>query len=173
MRKTGPLLAIILALLAVPAIAMLFTEEVNWSLMDFVIMGLVLFALGSTYLVIISRATNWYYRWAWIVMLASHFLLFWSNGAVGIIGDSGNDLNSFFYLVPVINIVGALLVRGRPKGLSVVLMIVCLLLILIPLIAYLLDPLVIQPITFLALCVFVTLFGTSAWLFSKSAVSAK
>ena len=35
-------------LLLVPLIAMQFTEEVNWSVFDFMIMGTLLFALGAT-----------------------------------------------------------------------------------------------------------------------------
>ena len=41
--------------------------------------------------------TNTAYRWAVGVALAAAFILFWVNGAVGIIGADGDDANSMYY----------------------------------------------------------------------------
>ena len=44
-------------ILLIPLIAMQFTGEVNWDIMDFIVMGVLLFSMGSLFIVI-SRRTQ-------------------------------------------------------------------------------------------------------------------
>jgi hypothetical protein len=48
--------AVVGSLLLVPAVAMLFTDEVNWDLFDFVVMGAVLFGVGLAYELIARKS---------------------------------------------------------------------------------------------------------------------
>lgn len=76
-------------LLLVPFIAMQFTPEVNWSLADFVIMGVLLFSMGSLF-ILVSRIVPNRYRWL-VAMLSLLLLLFlWAELAVGIFTDLGS-----------------------------------------------------------------------------------
>ena len=49
-------------LLLVPLVAMQFTQEVNWTFLDFLFMGTLLFGTGMVYLLLLSRSDNAAYR---------------------------------------------------------------------------------------------------------------
>lgn len=90
----------------------------NWDLLDFLVAGgLVATAVGVGALAF-RRSSNTAYRGAAGVALAAGFLLVWVNGAVGIIGDEANDANMLYLGVIAVGIVGALLARLRPHGMS-------------------------------------------------------
>jgi Tfp pilus assembly protein PilN len=74
----------IIGLLLIPAIAMLFTNEVNWSIADFVIMGTLLLAVALVTEFITRKISNKKYRIAFIALLIALFLLLWVELAVGI-----------------------------------------------------------------------------------------
>jgi hypothetical protein len=77
-------LATMLVLLLIPFIAMQFTDEVNWSPLDFLVMGLLLFSLGSTIELIMRKIKPLKQR---IILLGAAlltFLLIWAELAVGI-----------------------------------------------------------------------------------------
>ena len=73
------MLAGIGGLLMIPLIAMQFTDEVNWQLGDFLIMGTVLLSLGLLYEFIAQRSEKTVYKAAFGVGLLGAFLLFWVN----------------------------------------------------------------------------------------------
>ena len=73
-------------LLLVPLIAMQFTEEVNWSVFDFVIMGILLFALGSTLEYDRAHVKVPETRIAFIFFFLLVFFLIWAQLAVGLLG---------------------------------------------------------------------------------------
>ena len=80
------ILIIILILLLIPWVAMQYTEEVKWTILDFVVMGILLIATGSLFELIwrkVSRKAN---RNALYVILMMGFLLLWAELAVGIFG---------------------------------------------------------------------------------------
>jgi uncharacterized membrane protein YjdF len=101
------------ALLAVPAIAMLFTEEVNWDGADF-LFAAILFALVGLGIELTVRASpSWTWRAGAGLAVFSCFALVWVNAAVGMIGDGGNAYNlGFVGLVPLA-IAGAAVARLR------------------------------------------------------------
>ncbi|WP_224491172.1 hypothetical protein [Robertkochia flava] len=80
------ILGIITLLLLIPLIAMQFTEEVNWSLLDFIVMGTLLLATGLGVEFILRKAGNPVLRFFLIAGLMLLFLLTWAELAVGIFG---------------------------------------------------------------------------------------
>jgi hypothetical protein len=71
-------------LLLIPLVAMLFTREVNWGPMDFVIAGALLLGTGCAYLFVASRTTNVKYRLAGGAALLLVLSTIWAHLAVGI-----------------------------------------------------------------------------------------
>jgi hypothetical protein len=79
-------------LLCIPFIAMLFTDEVNWSLADFIVAGILLLSTGLLCELVIRKTTNIMYRIYFCVGILLIFLIIWVELAVGIFGTalSGN-----------------------------------------------------------------------------------
>lgn len=73
------------ALLLLPLLAMQFTDEVNWSLSDFVIMAVMLALLDAAIELAVRSPTHRYLRTALILVAIGAFLLIWLQGAVGLV----------------------------------------------------------------------------------------
>jgi len=80
------ILIVISILLLIPFVAMQFTNEVNWTLMDFIIAGFLLLGTGIMCEIVLKKITNIKYRIVVCVLLILIFLLIWAELAVGIIG---------------------------------------------------------------------------------------
>ena len=86
-KRLYRLLLLIPFLLSVPAIAMLFTDEVKWSFFDFVIAGFLLLTLvGALEFVLRVSSTNTG-KWLAGIAVVLVFLLIWAELAVGIFGS--------------------------------------------------------------------------------------
>lgn len=74
-------------LLTIPLLAMQFTEDVNWSIYDFVVMGFLLlfFSLGID--VTMKKVKNENIKILYVVLTILIFLLIWAELAVGIFGS--------------------------------------------------------------------------------------
>jgi hypothetical protein len=72
-------------ILAVPLVAMFFTDEVQWTSFDFAMAGALLFAAGLTYEVAASSTRKSRYKIAIGTALAAMLVLIWLHLAVGII----------------------------------------------------------------------------------------
>lgn len=140
MKRIILILAVVLAVLCIPLIAMQFSDQVQWSVSDFIIMGLVLSAVGLMYEFIARKSSNWPYRIAFGLSLAGIFLLFWVNAAVGIVGNENQPINLLFGLVILWVIGGAVIVRYRSSGMSLILFGASLIQFLIPIIGWLIWP---------------------------------
>lgn len=105
-------------ILLLPLVAMQFTDEVNWSLFDFVVAGTLLFGSGLTYELIASKGGNMAYRAAVGVAVGTALLLVWINLAVGIIGSEDNPVNLLYFWVLFIGIIGVTAARLRPRGMA-------------------------------------------------------
>ena len=105
-------------LLMVPLVAMQFTDEVVWTLSDFVIMGVALVGTGALLELALMKRDDLLYRLAAGVGLAAAFLLFWVNAAVGIIGAATNDANFMYLGVLAVAGAGAFVARLRPRAMS-------------------------------------------------------
>ncbi|MBM3328073.1 MAG: hypothetical protein FJY67_01185 [Calditrichaeota bacterium] len=122
-------------ILLVPLTAMQFTDEVDWSLSDFVIAGVLLFGAGLVYKVVTNRGGTTAYRVAAGVAIFAALMLFWVNGAVGLIGSENNPANLMYLGVIGIGIIGGGIVRFKPGGMARVMFAVALAQALIPLFA--------------------------------------
>ena len=80
------ILVAILALLAIPLIAMQLTAEVNWSPADFLVMGILLLGMGLGIDYVLGSIQNALKRQALITIAVIVFLLLWAELAVGIFG---------------------------------------------------------------------------------------
>ncbi|MTI89158.1 MAG: hypothetical protein FH748_14470 [Balneolaceae bacterium] len=105
-------------LLLIPLVAMQFTNEVNWTLPDFVVAGVLLFGTGFSYKLLSMKASNTIYRFAAGLALATGLFLIWANFAVGIIGSENNPVNQLYFGVILVGIVGASVGRFRSQGMA-------------------------------------------------------
>ena len=83
------LITILLAvpsLLLIPLIAMQFSPEVNWSLSDFLVMGVLLLGVGLMLEIVLRKVQKKNHRVALIALVLIAFLLIWAELAVGIFG---------------------------------------------------------------------------------------
>jgi hypothetical protein len=119
-------IAIYVALIAtlfliIPLLAMLFTDEMNWSFFDFVAAWILLFGSGFTYKIIARSMGGIIYRAAIGLSVATALFLVWSNLAVGLIGSEDNSANLMYMGVLAIGFLGSIIVRLKPRGMSLVL----------------------------------------------------
>ncbi len=84
-RLIGILLTVALLLL-IPLIAMQFTDEVNWSLFDFVVMGVLLLGTGLMCELVMRKVKNIGHRLAICGAILIALFLIWAELAVGIFG---------------------------------------------------------------------------------------
>ena len=73
-------------LLIIPLIAMQLTDEVEWSLFDFIIMGTLLLITGLMGEIIFKKVKKYKNRVILYVVVAIIFFLIWAELAVGIFG---------------------------------------------------------------------------------------
>jgi peptidoglycan/LPS O-acetylase OafA/YrhL len=87
--KNKRLIGIILTvafLLLIPLIAMQFTDEVNWTLFDFLIAGVLLLGTGLLCELVMRKVTKIEHRIAICVVIVAALILIWIELAVGIFG---------------------------------------------------------------------------------------
>ncbi len=82
---------------------------------EFVLLGLFGLALFGLFCFLVTRFPgNRYYRYGIAVGMVTGFLLFWVNGAVGIIGSENNDANMMYLLVLLLAFLVSIAVGFRP-----------------------------------------------------------
>jgi ABC-type Mn2+/Zn2+ transport system permease subunit len=84
-RLIGIILTVALLLL-IPLIAMQFTDEVNWTLFDFLIAGVLLLGTGLLCELVMRKVTKIEHRIAICVVILAALVLIWIELAVGIFG---------------------------------------------------------------------------------------
>ena len=84
--KSLPIPLAALSLLLVPFVASLFTDEVQWSGLDYLIMGVMLLAVGSGIQWVLQKFQNRRNRLIGVGLVVLLFLLVWAELAVGVIG---------------------------------------------------------------------------------------
>lgn len=109
----------VVLLLLLPAVAMQFTSEVDWSVGDFIVMGAVLGTVGFTTEFLVRQSGSTAYRIGAVVAMATAFLTIWVNLAVGMIGDEGNPANLMYLFVLFVALVGASIGRFEPREASI------------------------------------------------------
>jgi hypothetical protein len=73
-----------LLLLLLPLIGMFFSNEINWSFFDFIIMGILILSLSFSIKQVLKTIKNINYRILIIAVILILFLLIWAELAVGI-----------------------------------------------------------------------------------------
>ena len=118
--RVGPwVLAALLWLL--PLAAMQVTDEVDWDLFDFVLIGALLFGGCGLYELGARATRSVAHRLAMGVAIGGSFLLIWINLAVGIIGSEDNPANLMYGGVLAVGVIGAAFAGGRPLAMARVL----------------------------------------------------
>jgi hypothetical protein len=161
------------ALLLVPLVAMQFTEEVNWTLLDFAVAGCLLFGSGIAYVLLARSATHIAGHAAACIAVAAALMLVWVNLAVGIIGSEGHPANLMYAGVIAVEVIGIAVARLRPRGMAYALLATALAQTLVTVIAVAGGLGAAEPPGRFGLLVlngfFVALFAASAWLYRRAA----
>ena len=84
------ILFVTLLLLCIPLVAMQFTEEVNWTLSDFVVMGALLFVTGLVFEYAMRKLKTTTQRLIAVGVIALGFLYIWAELAVGVFTNIGS-----------------------------------------------------------------------------------
>ncbi len=113
----GPALATGCILL-IPLVAMQYTNEVDWTLSDFIVAGILLSGTGLTYKLITRKSGEIVCRIAVGFALFTGLFLIWVNLAVGIIGSENNPINMMYFGVIIVGITGAFIVRFKSPGMA-------------------------------------------------------
>ncbi|QDA59542.1 hypothetical protein [Hymenobacter jejuensis] len=88
------------------------------SVSQFVIVGILLLVTGLLYLLVASRARSGTYKLAAGVAVAASLLLVWGNLAVGFIGSEDNPANLLYAGVLAVGLIGAIVAKLQPLGMS-------------------------------------------------------
>ena len=73
-----------LLMLLLPLIGMFFSNEINWSFFDFIIMGILILSLSFSIKQVLKTTKNINYRILIITVILILFLLIWAELAVGV-----------------------------------------------------------------------------------------
>lgn len=140
----------------------------EWDVADFVIFGALLVGVSAASALAVRKTDDTAYRSAVGIALAAAFILVWVNGAVGVIGDAGDDANLMYVGVLAVGIVGAVVARFRPRGMARALYATALAQALVAVIALIAGLGPTGPIWILT-GLFAALWLVSAWLFRHAA----
>lgn len=106
------------ALLAVPFVAMHFTDEVNWTASDFLFVGGLFGMVGLVIELAVRRSSDWAYRGGVIAAALAGLVILWAIGAVGMIGNEDNPYNLLFGLPILVALLGSIVARFRARGMT-------------------------------------------------------
>ncbi|CAA9535609.1 MAG: hypothetical protein AVDCRST_MAG91-3377 [uncultured Sphingomonadaceae bacterium] len=105
-------------LLSLPAIAMRFTAEVDWDETDFIVMGIMIAAVGLGIEFLVRKSNSLAYRLGAVLALLTAFLTIWANLAVGMIGSEDNGFNLLFGGMLAVALTGAAVSKFEPAGMA-------------------------------------------------------
>jgi hypothetical protein len=167
--RLGRVAVVVAALLMVPLIAMQLSDDVNWSVFDFIVAGALLAGTGISYELVSRKGSNFAYRAGVGLALVASLFLVWANLAVGLIGSENNPANLMYLGVLAVGIAGAALARLQPRGMVRALLAMAVVQGVIGVIALVLS-LDSRPMQILGVNgLFIGLFVVSALLFRQAA----
>jgi hypothetical protein len=164
-----PVLLVPTFILLIPLAAMLFkVDGWAWDAADFIIFWALIAGAVLAYKLVASKAASRAYRVATGIAVLTGFILLWINGAVGLIGSEDNPANLMYGGVLLVGVIGAVIGRLEPLGMSRALVATAVAQFLVPVLALSrwradFSPGV-MPVFALNFC-FVLLFAGSALLF--------
>ncbi|MBT8184434.1 MAG: hypothetical protein KJN76_06320 [Eudoraea sp.] len=85
-KRLPRILMVSAGLLLIPFVAMQITTEVNWSLSDFAIAGILLIGSGLLLELVLRKIKKSHYRTLAIITIVLLLLLIWAELAVGVFG---------------------------------------------------------------------------------------
>ena len=138
MSLAKSLIRVVLAtafLLLMLFVAMQFSEEMKWTLDDFITAGILFFGTGLIYVLIARLGNSTPYRMGVAVAVVAGLLLIWGNLAVGFIGSEDNPANLLYGAVFAVAIIGAIAARFRARGLANAMFATALTQFMVPLVA--------------------------------------
>jgi hypothetical protein len=106
-----------------PALAMVFTDEVNWSPFDFAIFGTLLLAAVASFELLTRHSLQTSYRLAASLAVLAAFVTVWVNLAIGIVGHESQPINLLFFAVLAVGVAGACLARFEASGMGAAMLI--------------------------------------------------
>lgn len=162
------------AFLLIPFIGMLSSGEMKWTLFDFVFATVLVGGVQLAYALVSRKMKNSSYKLGSGLALMGMFLLVWVNGAVGIIGDEGNDINMMYFAVIAIIFFGAIISRFKPEPMVRVMCAAAIAQMLVPVIAFaIMRPVVYEAPGLFGVvvlnAVFAMIFAGSGMLFGQAA----
>lgn len=86
MKRIYLIILIVAIILLIPAIAMQFTTEVNWTIGDFIVAGVLLLGTGLSIDLVIRNAKSTEAKIGFSVLLFLALVLVWAELAVGVFG---------------------------------------------------------------------------------------
>jgi hypothetical protein len=166
-------------ILLIPLVAMQFTAEVNWTLSDFVVAGVLLFGAGLLFTLLARLGNSRPYRLAVGAAVTAGFLLVWANLAVGLVGSEHNPANLLFGSVLVVALGGAFIARFQPLGMSRAMFAAALTYVVVTAIALLVwppaaanaEPVANLPNVLVGNGLFAGLWAISGWLFQRASTT--
>ncbi|MDT0554437.1 hypothetical protein [Patiriisocius hiemis] len=81
------LLISVFGILLIPLLAMQFTDEVQWNLLDFIVATVMLLVMGAFILFFSKKITSKRRRIVLLIAIITLFILVWAELAVGIFGS--------------------------------------------------------------------------------------
>lgn len=157
----------LLALLMLPALAMQISDEVNWTTGDFVFAAILLGFVGTVVELAARFARPGAPRIGYLIAGFTAFFTFWSNAAVGIIGDE-DSVNVFFFLMVAVAIFAAMVVRFRPGAMRWIAMLLAIGQYAVGVAALRMMPG--HAVEWGFLTVFALLWLTAAWCFNRAVI---
>ena len=139
------------------------TAGLPWTTFDFIVWGAMLLVAAGVCEVGLRLSGSLAYRAGFVVAAGTAFLITWSNLAVGIIGNEDNPLNQIFFGVIAIAAVGSFLLRFRPKGIALAMLVTAVAQAGTAFVA-----LAYEPIVFTIVGVFSLGWLLAAWLFREA-----
>jgi hypothetical protein len=97
---------------------MLVSDQVKWAPFDFLVAGALIAGTGTAFELAARKVRGFAYRAGAGLALFAALSLVWVNLAVGFIGDEGNPANLMYVGVLAVGVVGAIVARGRPRGMA-------------------------------------------------------
>jgi len=105
-------------ILMVPLVAMQFSDHVNWSVLDFLLMGSLIFGTGVLFVLVMRLSSNIVYKVAMGLAIGATFFMVWVNLAVGLIGAGPNAGNLMYAGIIAVLIGGIYMSRFKAAGLE-------------------------------------------------------
>jgi len=106
------------SLVLLPAVAMIFSDEVAWGPGDFVLLAVLLGAVCGAIDLASRNSVSRAYRAGVAVAVIGMFVMIFANLAVGIVGSEDNPLNLAFLLIPAIGIAASVFTRFEARGMA-------------------------------------------------------